>query len=82
MVTDVIESQLCSTSPVFQRVLVLYEFVDFCFAQANLKLLLDPYVLLGMLALLPMLEAVDTLIQWAQKQDAFICDFVGALGVC
>lgn len=50
--------------------------------QANLALLLDPYVLLGMLALLPMLEAVDTLIQWAQKQDAFICDFVGALGTC
>ncbi len=45
-------------------------------------LFLDPYVLLGMLALLPMLEAVDTLIQWAQKRDAFICDFVGALGIC
>jgi len=56
--------------------------VDFYCAQANLALLLDPYVLLGMLALLPMLEAVDTLIQWAQKQDAFICDFVGALGTC
>lgn len=50
--------------------------------QANLALLLDPYVLLGMLAFLPLLEAVDTLIQWAQKRDAFICDFVGALGTC
>ena len=50
--------------------------------QTTLALLLDPYVLLGMLALLPMLEAVDTLIQWAQKRDAFICDFVAALGTC
>lgn len=50
--------------------------------QANLSLLLDPYVLLGMMALLPMLESVDTLIQWAQKRDAYVCDFVGALGTC
>lgn len=35
-----------------------------------------------MLALLPMLESVDTLIQWAQKRDAFVCDFVGALSMC
>jgi len=35
-----------------------------------------------MLALLPLLEEIDTLIQWAQRRDAFICDFVGALGTC
>ena len=50
--------------------------------QANLSLLLDPYILLGMLALIPMLQSVDTLIQWAQKKDAFVCDFVGALQTC
>ena len=45
-------------------------------------LLLDPYTLLGMCALLPLLEAVDTLVNFAQKKDVYICDFVAAVKVC
>jgi hypothetical protein len=42
----------------------------------------DPYVLLGMLALLPLLESIDSLVAWAQKRDVYICDFVGTLQTC
>jgi hypothetical protein len=50
--------------------------------QAVLGRMLDPYVLLGMMALLPLLESIDTLICWAQRSDVFICNFVGALDKC
>lgn len=45
-------------------------------------LLLDPYTMLGMCALLPLLEAIDTLVNFAQKRDVYICDFVAAVKVC
>jgi hypothetical protein len=44
--------------------------------------MIDPYVLLGMMALLPLLEAVNSLIEFAQRRDIFICDFVAALETC
>ena len=50
--------------------------------QPCLTKLLDPYTVLGMAALLPLLEAVDNLITFAQKRDVYICDFVAALKVC
>lgn len=50
--------------------------------QACLVLLLDPWTLLGMSCLLPLLEAVDSLVQFAQKTDVYICDFVAAVKVC
>lgn len=50
--------------------------------QACLVLLLDPYTMLGMCALLPLLEAIDTLVVFAQKRDVYICDFVAAVKVC
>jgi hypothetical protein len=50
--------------------------------QVSLELLLDPYVLLGLVAIQPMLESIDALYVWAQKSDAFICDFIAALEVC
>lgn len=51
-------------------------------AEACLVMLLDPYPLLGMCALLPLLEAVDTLVNFAQKRDIYICDFVAAVKIC
>jgi hypothetical protein len=45
-------------------------------------LLLDPYPLLGMCALLPLLDAIDCLVNFAQKQDVYIVDFVAAVKVC
>jgi hypothetical protein len=42
----------------------------------------QPYVLPGMLALLPLLEAIDALICFAQRRDVFVCDFIGALEKC
>lgn len=44
--------------------------------------LLDPYTMLGMVALLPLLDAVDTLVNFAQKRDVFICDFIAAVKIC
>lgn len=51
-------------------------------AKAILDGMLDPYLLMGMVALLPLLDAIDTLVCWAQKSDIFICDFIGALEKC
>jgi len=42
---------------------------------------LDPFTLLGMCALLPLLEAIDTLVNFVQKRDVYICDFVAAVKV-
>jgi hypothetical protein len=47
-----------------------------------LELLLDPYILLGLTAIQPLLEAINALCVFAQQSDVFICDFVGALKVC
>ena len=38
--------------------------------------------LLGMAALVPLIETVDSLITFSQKRDVFICDFIGAVKVC
>jgi hypothetical protein len=50
--------------------------------QVSLKLLLDPYVLLGLVAIQPMLESIDALCVLAQKSDVFIYDFITTLEVC
>lgn len=50
--------------------------------QAVLDLLCDPTCLLGMAALLPLIECIDTLITFSQKRDVFICNFIGAVKVC
>jgi hypothetical protein len=44
--------------------------------------MLDPHVLLGLVAIQPMLESIDCLYVWVQKNDVFICDIVAALEVC
>jgi len=43
--------------------------------------MLDPYTLLGMVALIPLLETVDMLVTFAQKRDVYVCDFVAALKI-
>ena len=43
---------------------------------------MDPTCLLGMCALLPLIECLDSLITFAQKRNVFICDFIGAVKVC
>jgi len=55
----------------------LYFFV----LQPCLVLLLDPFTMLGMCALLPLLEAIDMLVNYAQKRDVYIYDFVAAIKV-
>ncbi len=44
--------------------------------------LCDPTCLLGMSALLPLIECLDSLITFTQKRDVFICYFIGAVKVC
>jgi hypothetical protein len=51
-------------------------------AASLLSKLVDPYIPLGMTCLLPLMEAINTLIQFAQKRDIFICDVVGTLHHC
>ena len=50
--------------------------------QAVLDLLCDPTCLLEMATLLPLIEALDSMITFSQKCDVFICDFIGAVKVC
>ena len=51
-------------------------------AQVVLDKLIDPYHALAMACILPLLELVDALIQFAQTRDVYVCDFVGALQIC
>lgn len=44
-----------------------------------LSIMVDPYALLGMTVLMPLLEIVDLVMTFVQKRDVFICDFVAAL---
>lgn len=51
-------------------------------AQLVLDKLVDPYHPLAIACILPLLELVDALIQFAQARDVYVCDFVGALQTC
>jgi hypothetical protein len=44
--------------------------------------LVDPYVVLGMTYIVPLLECINALIKFAQQRDVYICDFIGALVAC
>ena len=54
----------------------------FTWLQPCLKLLLDPYTLVGMVSLLPLMETMEVLMKVAQGRDIYICDFVSALQSC
>jgi hypothetical protein len=43
--------------------------------------MLDPHVLLGLVAIQSMLESIDTLCVLTQKNDVSMCDFIVALEV-
>jgi hypothetical protein len=43
--------------------------------------MVDPYTILKMTALMPLLESVDLLVTFAQKRDVYICNFMVALKI-
>jgi hypothetical protein len=51
-------------------------------ARFDLNLLCHLHMLLGLFCLLPLLEAVNALIKFAQRRDVFICDFVATVEIC
>jgi len=50
--------------------------------QPCLKLLLDPYTVVGMSALLPLMESMEVLMKTAQGRNIYVVDFVSALTTC
>ena len=50
--------------------------------QAVLDVLCDPTCLLGMAALVPFIESLDSVITFSWKRDVFICDLIDAVKVC
>ena len=50
--------------------------------QAILDVLCDPTCLLGMAALVSLIESLDSLITFSQNRDVFIYDFIGVVKVC
>jgi hypothetical protein len=44
--------------------------------------MLDPYTLLGMAAIIPLIEALDVVMEFAQRRNVFIQDFVAVLKQC
>jgi hypothetical protein len=50
--------------------------------QAVLQKMLDPYTILSMVAMLPLLEEIDVLVNFAQMRNVFISDFVGGMQTC
>jgi hypothetical protein len=51
-------------------------------AKKVLDALLDPYVVLGMACLNPLLDCINTLVKFAQAQNVYICDFVATFTNC
>jgi len=51
-------------------------------AKANLDLLCDVEIFLGLTCILPLLECMQFLLKFAQAQDVFICDFIDAIKAC
>jgi len=52
-----------------------------CIWQKSLNLIVNPYALLEMTALMPLQEIVDLMVTFIQKRDVYICDFVAALNI-
>jgi hypothetical protein len=51
-------------------------------AKANLNLLCEIELLLGLACILPMLEALNYLIKFSQQTSCFVCDMVAAVKLC
>jgi hypothetical protein len=51
-------------------------------AKKNLSLLLDVATLLALPCILPLLEAVESLIKFAQAGNVFVSDFITAVKIC
>jgi len=48
----------------------------------KLDFLCDLHILMGLSYFMPLLEAVNVLIKFAQGGDVFICDFVTFIKIC
>jgi hypothetical protein len=44
--------------------------------QVKLGLLIDLHLLLGLVIMLPLMEAIGSLLKFPQRQDVSICDFI------
>ena len=51
-------------------------------ARKNLNHLTNIQILLGLSGLLPLLQCVHSLMQFAQGRDVFVCDYVSAIQIC
>jgi hypothetical protein len=51
-------------------------------ARLNVNLLCDLHTLLALSCLLPLMEVINALINFAQGRDLFICSFVATIKIC
>jgi len=52
------------------------------FAKSNLCLMTNVKMLLGLNAIMPLLEEVHSLIKSSQLHDMFVCDFIAIVKIC
>jgi len=52
------------------------------FAKSNLSLMTNVKMLLGLNAIMPLLEEVHSLIKFSQLHDMFVCDFIATMKIC
>jgi hypothetical protein len=50
--------------------------------QANLGLLLNIHLLLGLAYVLPLMENMQSFLNFVERGDIFICDFIATMKVC
>jgi hypothetical protein len=50
--------------------------------KSNLCLLIDVEMLLRLNVVMPLSEAMHSLIKFAQLQDVFVCDFIATVKIC
>ncbi len=51
-------------------------------AKSNFCLMTSVKMLLGLKAIMPLLEEVHSLIKFSQLHDVFICDFIATMKIC
>jgi hypothetical protein len=42
----------------------------------------DPYCMLGMCCIIPLLENIESFVQFAQQENVLICDLIVVVKIC
>jgi hypothetical protein len=59
----------------------MWQSIGMLLLQVKLGLLIDLHLFLGLVVVLPFMEAIDSLLKFAQRRDVSICNFITTMKV-